>query len=625
MLCVSLGLGLAAATAALYAPVRHYDFLFFDDWGYVTKNPLVAGGLTREGFIAACTTALGGNWHPLTVLSHMLDCQLFGLDPGPHHLGNVVLHVFNTLLLFGVLVQMTAQPWRCACTAALFALHPLHIESVAWIAERKDVLSTLFALLTLQAYVAYVRHPRARTYALLLGAYVAALLSKPMVVTLPFLLLLLDVWPLRRIVSQHTAAAPQPAHLPDARRLTYLVAEKLPLLLLAAMVSAITLITQAQAGATTSTAASPLTERAANAAVSYATYLVQTFWPANLAIIYPFQWRLPIWQIAGSVALLIGVTGLVFWGAQRHPYVLVGWLWYLGSLVPAIGLVRMGTQARADRFTYVPLIGIFIIIVWGIPDLLGRWKFRRVVCTASAVVALAACTAVSAYQLRFWRDSMSLFQHAVAVTPRNYLAHFVVGKLAMEQGASDEAFSHMSEVLRIANELAPNQPFEPYRSEAQCHLGLILAARGDLEGAKRYYQDALQWNPLHAKAHAGLGSVLRAQGNIDGAVAEYREAVRLNPDLAAAHTNLAITLEDLGHTDEAIVHYTDAVRLEPQSPAARLNLGGALASTGRLTQAIEHFRAALALNPQSADARVALTSAEARAGHAAEPARGHDQ
>jgi tetratricopeptide (TPR) repeat protein len=615
-------LALFLATVAVYAPVYHCDFVNFDDPAMVTRDPHVSAGLTREGFVWAWTAIQLGNRHPLTTLSHMLDCQLFGLNPGAHHLVNVGFHVLNTLLLFGVLARMTARPWRSACVAALFALHPLHVESVAWVSERKDVLSTFFWMLTLWAYVAYVQRHGRRRYIVVMIAFVAALLSKPMVVTLPLVLLLLDLWPLDRVSFKRPAPSPPPKRRRSGRAATgppsgdsaasavgRLVLEKVPLFLLSGIAGVIAAFAQQQVGALKATL--PFSARGTNAVVSYATYLVQMVWPTRLAALYIFEWPIPLWQVVGSSALLIGVSGLVAWGGRRHPYLLVGWLWYLGTLVPVIGLIHFGIQAMADRYTYVPLIGIFIIAAWGIPDLLAGWRYQRVVCAAAAVLALAACSVLTARQLQFWRDTMTLFQRAVDVTRNNFVAHATIGELVMAQERRDEAFYHFSEVLRIADRFSP---VEPFYSEAHYNVGLILAARGDIEGAKQHYLSALRMNPTHARTHGGLAFVLAAQGDTDGALAEYREAIRLDPDFVSAHTNLAITLENLGQTTEAITHYAAAARLEPERAESRANLAAALANADRLPEAIEEFRAALQRKPQLAEARFGLASAEAQAG-----------
>ena len=559
-----IGLGLIFLTAALYAPVRHYDFLAYDDPTYVTENPLVAGGLTGAGLVWAWTGIHQATWHPLTTLSHMLDCQLFGLHPGWHHAGNVVLHIANAVLLFGFLASTTHQRWRSAVVAALFAVHPLHVESVAWISERKDVLSTCFFLLTLCAYATYARRPQVQRYALVVLTYAAALLSKPMVVTLPFVLLLLDVWPLRRLRGDDPHAA-RPRLSPAA-----LLIEKLPLLFLAAAVAVVTYVTQQRVGAVTGRIASPIAGRVANALVAYATYLVTTFWPARLAVFYPFDGALPLWQVLAAAGLLSGISLVVGWRARGAPYLLVGWLWYLGTLVPVIGFVRAGAQAMADRFTYIPLIGIFIITVWGIADRVARRRDGHIVCCVAAVLAVAGSTVLAARQLAYWRDTMSLFQHAVDVTRDNYVAHGMLGTALLQAGRADDAFAHLSETVRI----------EPSSYRENHSLGLILAARGDLDGAKRHYLAALRTSPGFADAYNSLGVVLAAQGDLAKAVAHYRQAIRLDPAFAAAHNNLAATLAQMGQADEALVEYTEAIRLSAQHAEPHANPGAAPESTG---------------------------------------------
>jgi tetratricopeptide (TPR) repeat protein len=618
---VWLSLGLLLLTAAVYAPVRHYAFLNYDDQEYVTENSHVNVGLTRDSIVWAWTGVHQATWHPLTTLSHMLDCQLFGLNAGPHHLGNVILHALNTLLLFGLLARLTTQSWRSAWVAALFALHPLHVESVAWISERKDVLSAFFFLLTLSAYAAYVRRPAWRLYGLLVAAYSAALLSKPMVVTLPFVLLLLDVWPLRRMAWSIAATPQMPAarskqgagqhRVPTPRVAptaaptpSVLIIEKLPLLLLAAIVSVITYTVQTHAGALASLAAVPLADRIENAAVSYAAYLGKLLWPTGLAVFYPNEPSFPAWQVVGAAAVLILTSVGVLKSARRRPYLFTGWLWYLGMLVPVIGLVHQGDQSMADRYTYLPSIGVFIMAAWGIPELLGRWRYGQVACSTAAVVVLIACTAATARQLRYWHDSISLFEHALAVTRNNYVAHFIIGSALQEQGRRDEAFPHLAESLRI----------NPHYDKPNYDIGLIYAARGDREAAKQHYLHALRLNPSYTKVHVALGLVLAAQGDVDGAVAHYRDAIRIDPGLAAAHNNLAITLENMGKTEESIVEYAEGVRLAPTHAESRCNLAAALASAGRLPEAIEQFRTAVQLKPQLVEARFGLATAYARAG-----------
>jgi len=598
MLVPGLAVALALLTAVVYTPVRHNAFLSYDDVEYVVDNPHVNAGLTRDGWVWAWTGVHSATWHPLTTLSHMLDCQLFGLRPGPHHLVNVLLHVFNTVLLFGVFARMTGQLWRSACVAALFALHPLHVESVAWVAERKDVLSTFFWMLTVWSYVAYVRRPAQWRYSLMLVAYVAALLSKPMVVTLPFVLLLLDLWPLGRW------AAGKAGERRGRDTLLYLMREKVPLLLLAATVSVITFVVQNRAAAVVPLTDSPVADRVANAVVAYTGYLKRMVWPIDLAIFYPFEAPLPAWRVAGAAVFLVGVSLAVLWGARRRPYLLVGWLWYLGMLVPVIGLVRIGDLALADRYTYVPLIGMFILAAWGIPDLLEGWEYSKEACAATATLALAACAILTVRQVWFWTDTRSVFEHAVAVTPDNYVAEVNLGMALAEQGLADQAFEHVAEAVRMK----PGYPV------AQYALGALLNKRGDRGPAAEHFRAALSLYPDYSQAHAGLGSVLLASGDARGAVVQYREALRVNPDLPDVHDNLGMALDALGQHDQALVELAEGVRLAPHHAVTQYNLAVALAVAGHLQESVPHFRAAVEIDPRSLQSRYGLALALAKAG-----------
>jgi len=610
---------LALITAAVYAPVHNHDFLSYDDMEYVVDNPHVNAGFTKDGLVWAWTSVHQATWHPLASLSHIVDCQLFGVQPGPQHLGNVLLHVLNTLLLFGVLVRMTAQPWRSACVAALFALHPLHVESVAWISERKDVLSTFFWMLTLWSYIAYVRRPGAGRYGAVLAAYTAALLSKPMVVTLPFVLLLLDVWPLERWggkAAERTrrarTAEPSGGGAEEFRVLrlpsSSLVIEKLPFLLLAAIVAVITFIVQQRAAAVVPLADSPMGDRAANVVVAYAAYLKQMVWPVGLAIFYPFEASLPGWKVAGAVGILISISLAVLWGARRRPYLLVGWLWYLGTLVPVIGFVRIGDLAMADRYAYVPLIGIFIIVVWGVPDLLGGWKYSTVACVLVATVVLGACAILTTRQLHFWQDSRSLFEHASAVTTDNYVAEVNLGMALAEQGEKDQAFAHVAAAVRM----------NPRYPVAQYALGVLLNKRGDHSAAEEHFRTALRLYPDYGQAHAGLAGTLAATGDLDGAVAHYREALRGNPDLPDVHDNLGMVLAAVGQPDAALTELAEGVRLAPHHAVAQYNFAAALAVAGHLQEAVTHFRLAAQIDPRFVEARYGLAVALAKSGQVRE-------
>jgi len=619
-----LAAALVAATLVVYAPVWRHDFVRFDDPEYVTENPWVRRGVTADGVRWAFASAHSANWHPLTWLSHMLDCQLWGLRAGPHHATNVLLHAASSVILLGVLIDMTGAVWRSALVAFLFALHPLHVESVAWVAERKDVLAGLCWILTLAAYVRYARRPGFGTYTAVVASFVMGLLAKPMVVTLPFVLLLLDVWPLRRVA--------------DRSALRPLVVEKLPLVALAAAASVVTFIVQRGAGAMSSFESHPVSTRAANALVSYAAYLGKTAWPTGLAVFYPYREGVPPWQL-GAAATVLALVSLV---ATRAPYLLVGWLWYLGTLVPVIGLVKVGEQAMADRFTYLPLVGVFVMVAWGVPEMLRAQDGRRLVAVGAA--AVAACAVVSAVQLGYWRDSETLFRRALAVTHDNVLAHTNLGTVLATSGRIDEAIGHYEAALRIRPDDAKTHTnlgmalaakgdraaaIAEYRSAlavrpdyavAHYDLGLALAETGRLDDAIAEYATAIRVDPDYAKAHANLGWALAEQGKLPEAVVQYREALRIDPDLAVTHNNLAVALERLDHGDEALVHYAEAARLVPEEPRTHYNLAAALAGRGRVDEAVAHYREGLRLGLEAPEVHDALGTLLAGQGKNAEAA-----
>ena len=581
---------LALATVAVYTPLRHHAFVDYDDTLYVTDNPEVQRGLTVEGLRYAFRADVAGNWHPLTILSHMLDCEIFGLNAGEHHLTSLALHVVDAELLLLVLTRMTGALWPSAWVAALFALHPLHVESVAYVAQRKDVLSTTFLLLTIAAYARYAVHPGPGRYAVVLACFTLGLAAKPMLVTLPFVLLLLDLWPLGR-------ARPSTA--------LRLVVEKLPLLALSAADSAITMAFQARSGAVGSLGAYPLGMRVANALTSTVVYLGQTLWPVHLACFYPYPASIPPWRVAGAVCLLLAVTGLALYARRRAPYLLVGWLWYLGTLVPVIGLVQVGLQARADRYTYVPLIGIFIMVAWGARDLALSVARRNGGAVAGlAVLTVAACAVVSRAQVGTWRDSTALFTHAIAVTDGNFLAHNNLGLARQRAGDLDGAETELREALRLA----------PDYVDAHFNLGLTLEREGRLDAAAAEYAEVLRRAPGHARALASLGSVRRQLGDLDGAVADLRSALALDPDLVEAHANLGAVLRARGDLRGAAAEYAAALRLEPALPEAHNNLGNVLAQEGRLDEAARHYEAALAARPDFADAHYNLGNVRAARG-----------
>ncbi|HEY3120909.1 MAG TPA: tetratricopeptide repeat protein [Vicinamibacteria bacterium] len=588
----------------LYAPVRHHGFVNFDDSQYVSENPSVSAGLTWQGLSWAFTTRHAGNWHPLTWLSHMLDVQLFGLDAGAHHLTSLALHVANTLLLFGLLHAMTGALVRSAFVAALFGVHPLHVESVAWVAERKDVLSALFFFSTLWAYLAYVRKPRPGRYALVLVLFALGLMAKPMLVTLPFVLLLLDYWPLARTRE------------PSARR--RLVLEKLPLLGLAAASSFVTFVVQRQAGAVKALDALPLDRRLVNAVISYVAYIGQTLWPARLAAIYPYPASFPAWAVTAAVVVLVAVTVLAVRMARRYPYLPVGWLWYLGTLVPVIGLVQVGSQPMADRYTYIPLVGLFVVVAWGLPDLLDRWPHWKRALGAAAALALLGCTIVARRQVEQWRNSVELWEHALAVTRENYRAQNNLGHALAKQGRTGEAIPHYAEAVRI----------KPDFAEAHNDLGAALADQGRMGEAIDHYSEAVRLLPDYVEARNNLAVALTAEGRYDEAVRHFSEALRLDPTLAASHNNLGVALAKQGRLEEAIRHFSEALRLAPDYAEARRNLavahnglGAALADQDRLEEAIAQYSESARLDPDRVDAHSNLAAALAARGRPDEAIR----
>jgi Tfp pilus assembly protein PilF len=585
----------------VYASLGHHGFVSFDDGDYVSENPIVARGLTWHGVWWAFTTGYASNWHPLTWLSHMLDVQLYGLDPGPHHLTNEFFHIVNTLLLFGLLQRMTGALGRSAFVAGLFAVHPLHVESVAWVAERKDVLSTLFGILTLWAYVAYARRPGVRRYLAVLLLFALGLMAKPMLVTLPFVMLLLDFWPLGRLTQ-----GPNPASrsIPIGARwpIGTLVREKLPLLALAALSSIVTFVVQRRGGAVMGLDVIPIRLRVANALVSYVAYLAKMLWPARLAVFYPYFGSLPGWWVAGAILGLVAVSAAVLWVGVRRPYLPVGWFWYLGTLVPVIGLVQVGSQTMADRYTYVPLIGLFIMVAWGVPDLLIRWPPARIALPAAAGVVILGCAIAAQAQVQYWESSTALWTHALEVTAGNDVAYNNLGNVFAKQGKLDDAIAEYSEALRI----------KPGYAFAHNNLGRVLANQGKVSEAVEHYSKALRIEPDYADAHNNLGIVLADEGKLDEAIAHYSRALRTKPDFADAHNNLGIALAKLGRADEAIREFQEAVRIKPDYPEAHNNLGIVLASKGRVREAIAQYSEALRIKPDYQQARRSLEELTSR-------------
>lgn len=580
-------LALALVTIGVYSQVIGFDFVNYDDPDYVTANKMVRAGLTPGGIIWAFTHFYAGNWHPLTWISHMLDCQIFGEHAGWHHLVNVLLHAANAVLLFILLERLTGARWRSALVAALFALHPLHVESVAWIAERKDVLSTFFGLLSLLAYVESSKFQVSVSRKWFLRALVffaLSLLSKPMLVTLPFVMLLLDFWPLQRVenIGWRTFFKASFGKL---------ALEKWPWFALSLASSVITFIAQKSGGAVASVEGLPFSIRLANAIVAYLDYIIKTLWPFHLTVFYPLAHTQPAnWVILAAVFLAVIPIGAVM-SLRRRPYFFVGWFWFLGTLVPVIGLVQVGSQAMADRYTYVPHIGLFIAAVWGLAEGFNRLKLSPVAAVVGTVV-LIFFASVTIYQLQYWRDSFALFNHALAITTENAPAHNNLGTALAALGKRDEALAHYQEAVRL----------QPGNALYQNNLATAFLRAGHLDEAIEHYHEALRDNPKFAEVYSNLGSLFLGLHRFDDSIANFNEALRLDPENGETRSNLGNALLAAGRLDEALAQYLEAVRLSPDSATVHLNAGLALLKANRASDATMQFSSAVRLNPASAEA-----------------------
>jgi protein O-mannosyl-transferase len=540
---------LFAVTLVVYARVLSYPFVSFDDDQGLLGNPFVRDGFTWSGIAWAFRFGVTANWFPVTWLSHILDAQLFGLDAGWHHFTNVLIHACNSVLLVALLKRMTARVWESAFVAFVFALHPLHVESVAWISERKDVLFAFFWFLTTWLYLDFLERRTTARYLRMVLAFCLGLMSKQMIVTLPFTLLLLDAWPLKRT------------------GLRTLLLEKVPLLVLSIAGSLIAFLVQNNGGATRSLAI-PLAARVANALIAYVVYLADFVWPAGLAVFYPYPREAhPLEALLAALALL-AISILTVRSFRRLPYLAVGWFWYLGTLVPVIGLIQVGSQSRADRYTYVPLIGISIMVAWAAADAIGKWPRAKPIVAALAIVACAAWLAVAWIQIHYWQDSITLYRHAIAVTDANYRAHE--------------------------------------------NLGVDLAKQGNYPEAVRELSTSIEENPEQANARNSLGSVLNASGRTGEAIEQFSQAIRLQPGLAQAHSNLGNAFVTAGRIDDAVREFDTALRLNPGVANAYFGLGRVRVQQNRPAEAIPYFSEALRINPNFAQARQQLDALRRR-------------
>jgi tetratricopeptide (TPR) repeat protein len=584
---VIICLFLLLVTLAVYWRVGQFDFVNFDDQNF-SDNHFVQSGLTPDGFrwSFSFNDKEKTYWHPLTWLSHMLDVEIYGMNPGGHHLTNLLLHIASSLLLFLVFHRMTGALWRPAFVAMLFALNPLNVESVAWISERKNVLSTFFWMLTLWAYAYYTRKPSSGRYAAVMVAFTLGLLAKPMLVTLPFVLILLDYWPLARITL----------HPPELlRRLNAafrLILEKIPLLVLSLLSVYLSAASLKGAGNIISFESVSLFLRIENALVSYLKYIGKFIWPANLAVYYHYPDRIPWWQVLGALAVLAGISICVIRALRKHPYLGVGWLWYLGTLIPVIGLIQAGLwPAMADRWVYVPLIGLFIMLAWGIPQLVSRWQHKRIILLIGAGVLLIILTITTHNQIGHWRNSVALFEHALKSVGSSDVAHNNLGHAFYKQNKLNKAIKHYF----IALDLNPKSML------VYNNLGNAFAKQGKPAEAIKYYSEALQINPDFDVARLNLGNTLLEQGKNKQAAACFYEALSMNPDFAEYHNSLGLALLRMGKLEEAIYHFRTAFKLKPYYADARRNLKLALIILDKLNRSLDIIEAALDFTPEDSD------------------------
>jgi protein O-mannosyl-transferase len=617
---------LLLVTIALYWPATSHDFVNYDDRDYVLDNTHVTSGLTLENARWAFGNGYAGNWHPVTWLSHMLDCQVFGLNPWGHHLTNVLFHALNAVLAFALLQQMTGAVLRSLFVAALFAVHPLRVESVAWVSERKDVLSGFFGLLALLAYARYaggkgekaetvrqwpvVRSPWLLSYLLSLFFFALGLMSKPMLVTWPFVMLLLDYWPLGRMQNaecgmqnadasdtQHATRSTRhfslfTFHIPRTTLLP-LVLEKLPFFALAALGSVVTFLVQQHEGAVKTVQDLPFGARSGNSLVSYCRYLGKLFWPTDLAVFYPHAGHWPLAKVLLAGGVILGVSVILFGERRRFPFLLVGWLWFIGTLVPVIGLVQVGDQAMADRYTYLPSLGVLILAIWGAYELTTGWHYPVITSAGAGSAALVLCIVFTRQQLGHWQDSEVLFRHALEVTENNYIAHGGLGTALAKKGQIDEAIKQYQESLRL----------EPAFADARYNFGNLLLRNGQIDESISQYQEVIRLKPDYALAYNNLGYALYRKGRNEEAINQFQEAIRLKPDYALAHNNLGNALYREGHDGEAISQYEEAIRLSPDYADAHNDLGLALYRKGRTDEATSQFLEALRIEPYHPTAR----------------------
>jgi tetratricopeptide (TPR) repeat protein len=620
-------LALAILTVITFWSLKDCGFINLDDNIYVYENAYVQSGLTWNSIGQAFSSELAkvGHWHPITWLSLMLDYQIFGLNPQGFHLINLLFHVINTILLFLVLRRMTKTLWPSAFVACLFAIHPLHVESVAWITERKDVLSTFFWMLTMGAYSYYVESPGFRRYVFVFLFFALGLMAKPMLITLPFVLLLLDYWPLRRfqgikpdykvqteesnlltsdkqknkskkkaaVLVSETLEIKKPADPEYKWSLIYpLLWEKVPLFILAILSILATYVAAQSAGAITSIEKLQLGVRIGNAFVSYIAYIGKMIWPSNLAVFYPYPKGLILWQVIGSVLLLIAITLVVIWRAKRSPYLATGWLWYVGTLMPVIGIVQAGAQAMADRYTYIPLIGLFIIVAWGVPDLFKKWNYRKEILLASSALSILCLCIITWTQVGYWQNSITLFDHTLKVTDNNWPTYNSRGTAYYILGNYRQAIEDLNRAIEI----------KPGYADAYYNRGLTYHDLHNYKQAIEDYSRAIEIKPAYAEAYNDRGVAYNELGNYRQAIEDLNRAIEIKPDFAEAYYNRGIAYNGLGNYRQAIEDFSRAITIKPGYAEAYNNKGAAYIGLGNYRQAIEDFSRAIEIKPDFAGA-----------------------
>lgn len=589
---------LAVIVWLAFGQAIHNGFVSYDDGDYVYENPNITDGITFRGILWAFTHVHAANWHPITTISHMLDGQLYGVQPWGHHLTNILLHATAAILLFLALRKLTLSLWPSAFVATIFAIHPLRVESVAWVSERKDVLSGVFFALTLWAYATYYRDPknRIRNYIFVLICFALGLMCKPTLVTLAFVLLLLDYWPLCRMQRPEPAtSAFQPFSVSVFQNVRGLVLEKLPLFVLSAASCVATVLAQKQA--LEKSLNLTLIERVGNAVVSYATYLGQMFYPAKLAVLYPYhEHALHTSVVVLSVLLLLVISLMSFLWRHKHPYLLVGWLWYLGMLVPMIGFLQVGLQTRADRYTYLPQIGLYVLATWGAMELFARWRFGRKILAVAALLIIMVLAACSYHETSYWQSSETLWAHAIDNTSNNDIAHYNLGSVLLRKRQPGAAIVEFQKALQINRDYG----------DADVDTGSALMLMGETSQAISYFQKALQIKPNFAEAWSNLGSALVKTGEVDEAIQCYQKAVAIEPGSADMHYNLGRAFAKKGNWAEAISCYQAAIRIQPSDAKVHNNLGVALIEIGKTNEALEQIREALMFNPNYPEAHYNL-------------------